>query len=503
VKKSSSRSNIAPRFNVACLHADISNVDVIEQYCIGQAKVFVTKDGRYLIVEPKITAQGHEIYEHMMEQLFLSLEPLEHSRDPVSYIETHIWREAEQQAMLEQVKSNFSELRYYLVRDIIGYGILDVMMNDDSIEEITAERFDRTVGVIHRKFTEFNILDSNVLFGTEDIMNSYIQRLVQRTGHTVTAAAPVMNAMTPTGDRIAVTYEREVSLPGPTIDIRKFTRQPYTITHLLELGAMSNLMAAYLWILFDAKAFGLIIGETGSGKTTTINSLMCLTNPRWKIVSIEETPELKIPHYRWERLFTRTSSMISDSANNYDITIMDLIKASLRMRPDFEIVGEVRGEEAFALFQSAATGHGGLTSFHASGVESALSRLSAEPINIRASQQMLLWFVLHITRMRNDKKQIVRRVAGINEIIPRHEGKVDLCEIFRYDIKKNSFGTETLEDLVKKSQRVQQAADLLNIYNLQGDLRTRMYLIDQCLKNRARKIDDVFEILGRYYSRTK
>ena len=488
---------------MVCLFADISNVDVVEQYSIGQAKVFVTKDGRYLIVEPKITAQGHEIYEHMMEQLFLSLEPLENARDPVSYIETHIWKEAEQQAILDQVKSNFTELKYFLVRDIIGYGILDVMMNDDNIEEITAERFDKTVGVIHRKFTEFNILDSNVLFGSEDVMNSYIQRLVQRTGHTVTAAAPVMNAMTPTGDRITVTYEREVSLPGPTIDIRKFTRQPYTITHLLELGAMSKLMAAYLWILFDAKAFGLIIGETGSGKTTTINSLMCLTNPRWKIVTIEETPELKIPHYRWERLFTRTSSMISDSANNYDITIMDLIKASLRMRPDFEIVGEVRGEEAFALFQSAATGHGGLTSFHASGVESALSRLSAEPINIRASQQMLLWFVLHITRMRNDKKQIVRRVASLNEVIPRHEGRVELSEIFRYDIKRNSFGTETPEELIKKSQRLQQAADLLNIDNLSGELKTRMYLIEQCLKNKAKKIDDVFAILGKYYSWTK
>ncbi|MCE2507667.1 MAG: type II/IV secretion system ATPase subunit [Nitrosopumilaceae archaeon] len=365
-------------------------------------------------------------------------------------------------------------------------------MNDDNIEEITAERFDRTVGVIHRKFTEFNILDSNVLFGSEDVMNSYIQRIIQRTGHSVTAAAPVMNAMTLQGDRITVTYEREVSLPGPTIDIRKFTRQPYTITHLLELGAMSRLMAAYLWVLFDAKAF----------ETTAINSLMCLTNPRWKIVSIEETPELKIPHYRWERLFTRTSSMISDSAN-YDITIMDLIKASLRMRPDFEIVGEVRGEEAFALFQSAATGHGGLTSFHASSVESALGRLSAEPINIRASQQMLLWFVLHITRMRNDKKQIVRRVASISEVIPRHEGRVELDEIFRYDIKKNSFGTETLQELIKKSQRLQQAADLLNIDNLQGDLKTRMYLIEQCLKNNAKKIDDVFAILGRYYSWTE
>ncbi len=196
--------------------------------------------------------------------------------------------------------------------------------------------------------------------------------------------------------------------------------------------------------------------------------------------------------------------MISDSDNsNYDITIMDLIKASLRMRPDFEIVGEVRGEEAFALFQSAATGHGGLTSFHASGVESALNRLSAEPINIRASQQMLLWFVLHITRMRNEKKQIVRRVAGINEVVPRHEGKVELCEIFRYDIKKNSFGTETAEDLVKKSQRLQQVAELLNIDNLLGDIKTRMHLIEQCLKNKARRIDDVFAILGRYYSWTK
>lgn len=194
--------------------------------------------------------------------------------------------------------------------------------------------------------------------------------------------------------------------------------------------------------------------------------------------------------------------MISDSAN-YDITIMDLIKASLRMRPDFEIVGEVRGEEAFALFQSAATGHGGLTSFHASGVESALSRLAAEPINIKASQQMLLWFILHITKMRNEKKQTVRRVASISEVIPKYEGRVELAEIFRYDIKRNSFGTETPQELIKKSHRLQQAADLLNIDNLPSELKTRMYLIEQCLKSKAKKIDDVFAILGKYYSWTK
>jgi flagellar protein FlaI len=482
-------------FRLVSHHTDISKITVTDTYKVNDASVFITRDGQYLVLEPPLSREAHQMYLQMMDHLFYSLEPLDNADDPVNYIEKHMWKEAEESAITESFSKYFRNLRYYLVRDILGYGILDVLMKDGDIEEITSERFDTKIGIIHRRFSEFNIMDTNISFGTADLMNSYIQRLVQRTGSAITAAVPIMDAMTKEGDRITVTYGREVSLPGPTLDIRKFTREPFTITHLLCIGTLTEIMAAFLWMLLDAKAFGLVVGETGSGKTTLLNSLMGLTNPRWKIVTIEETPELKIPHYRWERLVARTSPMLTQF--NFDVTIMDLIRASMRMRPDFEIVGEVRGQEAQFLFQSAATGHGGLTSIHGSNPESALNRLGSEPINIKSGQQMLLWFIVHMTKIRVDKKAI-RKIVGIKEVTPEQDS-VSLHEIFRYDQKTSIYNIDTIDELVAKSTKIHDAAALLNV-DAKKDLQKRIELLAKCKKESAFSTEQVFSIVSKYYT---
>lgn len=482
-------------FELVSHQANISEFHIIDSYQVNDANIYITNDGEYLVVEPPLTKDAHIIYQEMMEQLFYSLEPLHNSADPVNYLEKHLWKEAEDRAMTDILSRCFQSLRYYLVRDILGYGILDVLMHDDNIEEITAERFDTKIGVIHRRFTEFNILDTNISFNTHQTMNSYIQRLVQKTGNAVTTAVPIVNTITKEGDRIAVTYGSEVSLPGSTLDIRKFTRQPFTISHLLELETLNEIIAAYFWMLFDAKAFGLVIGETGSGKTTILNALLGLTNPRWKIVTIEETPELKIPHVRWERLITRTSPLITNS--NFDISIMDLIRASLRMRPDFEVVGEVRGKEAQFLFQSAATGHGGLTTFHGSSAESALNRLESEPINIKASQQMLLWFVAHVTRLKTLDKKITRKIVDIKEVTPQLNS-VALHDLFIFDQKTSSYNIVTVDQLIKKSIKVHDAANILNV-EPKEDLEKRIDLLEECKRSHAHTINEIFSIISNYY----
>lgn len=481
------------KFEIVSHQADVSIVDIIDTYRVGDCTVYITRDGRYLAAEPALTKEAHRVYSDMMDQLYYSLEPLGNSDDPVRYIEDHLWKEAERWAITDMLSVYFSALRYYLVRDILGYGILDVLMNDDGIEEITVERFDVNVGVIHRRYGEFNILDSNVSFGSPASMNSFIQRIMHKTGTSVTTAMPIMNSMTRGGDRITVTFGNEVSLPGPTMNIRKFTREPLTVAGLLQSGTLNEVMAAYFWMLIDAKSFGLLVGETGSGKTTMVNALMGLSNPRWKIITIEDTPELKMPHRRWVRLITRTSPTVTRSS--FDITLMDLIRASLRMRPDFMIVGEVRGAEAQYLFQSAATGHGGLTTFHASSAEAALNRLASEPINIRSGQQMLLWYVAHTTKISGERKKVVRKISSVKEVLPQSDS-VYFNEVFAYDQKTGEYDTKTADQLLKKSRRIHDAAKILNV-EPRKDIQMRIQLLSQCMEADASK---VISVVSRLYA---
>jgi flagellar protein FlaI len=167
------------------------------------------------------------------------------------------------------------------------------------------------------------------------------------------------------------------------------------------------------------------------------------------------------------------------------------------MRPDFEIVGEVRGEEAQYLFQSAATGHGGLTTFHSAGAESALNRLATEPINIKTSQQMLLWFIVHVTRFRMPDRKIIRKIMTIDEIVSKNDG-VQLVNIFQYDAKSDRYNTESVEELIKKSKRIQHAADILNV-DLKKDLEQRILLLDECIQKKAKSQNQINLIVSKYY----
>jgi type IV secretory pathway ATPase VirB11/archaellum biosynthesis ATPase/intein/homing endonuclease len=272
--------------------------EVLAKYPIEQAVVFVgDRDGRglYMVSEPELTPEEQRLYSLLMESLYYSLRPAAKIEDPMRYVESFIWESAEDLGVVEQVQKSFQKLKYYVSRDAFGYGLLHVPMMDPGVEEISVTSYAAPVNVIHRNYTQYDWLETNIVFGSEDNLRNYVQRLAQRTGKSVTVAIPFCDAMSREGHRIAVTFADEVTLPGSTLSVRKFPEQPFSMGHLLKFKTLTPLMAAYLWILAEYKGFILTLGAMSSGKSVAgdehvlavLNDVpVCLTfNDLWERTS--------------------------------------------------------------------------------------------------------------------------------------------------------------------------------------------------------------------------
>jgi len=311
---------------------------------------------------------------------------------------------------------SWSKILYYLERDIMGYGPIDPIMRDPNIEDISCNGVNKPIYVWHRKYES---LPSNVMFTDAEELNEFIVKLAHKAGKHISTAYPVLDAMLPENHRVAATFMEEISRSGSTFTIRKFREDPITIIDMINFGTISAEAAAYLWLAMEFKLPALVIGVTGAGKTTMLNALACMFKPTIKIVTIEDTPELRLPLENWVQLTSRPSYGFGPERIG-EISLFDLVKVSLRYRPDVIMVGEVRGEEAYVLFQAMATGHGGMTSLHAENVDAAVKRLTSEPMNIPPSYIPLVKIGIVIRRLtirKAGRERVARRVTEVTEIL--------------------------------------------------------------------------------------
>jgi len=307
-------------------------------------------------------------------------------------------------------KFQYTSLRYLLRRKLEGMGVMDPMILDPNIEDISCSG----LGNIFVEHKIFGGLRTSIGFETNEALDKFVIELAEGIKHPVTFREPVVDATLPDGSRINIVYGTDVSKRGSNFTIRKFSDTPLSILELIQFGALNYDMAAYLSIILQEGMNVWVSGETASGKTTLMNALTTFIPPEAKIVSIEDTPEVQVPHHNWIRGCTRGSAKGGDSS---EVSMFDLLKAALRQRPNLIIVGEIRGVEGAIAFQAMQTGHACMSTFHAASVSKLIQRVTGNPINVPKTYVDNLNVVVICQQVRLAKGGLGRRLTSINEIV--------------------------------------------------------------------------------------
>nr|WP_256287790.1 type II/IV secretion system ATPase subunit [Halobellus inordinatus] len=338
----------------------------------------------------------------------------------------------------------FHTLLYYLARDFRGFGRIDPLMHDPHIEDISCDGYDLPIFVYHDEYTD---VETNVVFGSEDL-DDFVIRLAQESGRHISVGDPVVGTTLPDGSRIELALGEEVTPRGSAFTIRKYAEEPFTPVDLVNYGTFSVEEMAYLWLCIENNKSLIFAGGTASGKTTSMNAVSMFIPPRAKVLTIEDTRELSLYHDNW--LSSVTRERLHEGA---DIDMYDLLRSALRHRPEFIIVGEVRGNEAVTLFQAMNTGHTTFSTMHADSIETVINRLENEPINVpRAMVQSLdLLCVQTLTRVEGER---VRRSKAIGEIgeIDQRTGELDYSRAFTWQPEADAF-RQSDSNLIDEIQR--------------------------------------------------
>jgi flagellar protein FlaI len=318
----------------------------------------------------------------------------------------------EEKIPFENEQHSKDKIFYHLFREFLGYGKIDIIMNDEGIEDISCDGHHVPIFIYHKKY---DAITTNVKFENEEVLNSFVVRLAQICGKQISIYSPIVDGKLPDGSRLQTTLARTVTR-GSTFTIRKFKENPLTPVDLIKYKSFSLDMAAYFWMAIEKGSSILFCGGTASGKTTALNALSLFIPPQHKIISIEDTREVSLPHKNWIAGTTRQGFSASDDKTGKDIDMFDLIRAALRQRPKVIMVGEVRGKEAYSLFQAMATGHTAYSTVHASTIHTLIQRLENPPIELPRALLTSLDIIVFQNAIDISGKT-VRRMTSVTEVI--------------------------------------------------------------------------------------
>ncbi|WP_455645069.1 CpaF family protein [Methanosphaera sp.] len=376
-----------------------------------------------------------------------------------------------------------------LLNDLKGHGEIDILLNDDELEEIMIIGPGKPIYVYHRTkgmmITEIILKDEEIRQIIEKIANN-IQRKIDK-------QTPLLDARLEDNSRINATIP-PLTPDGPTLTIRKFKKDPYNIINLINMKTITSELAAFLWVVIEGlnvKPSNIIIsGGTGSGKTTTLNTLTSFIPPHERIITIEDTLELQIPHEH----IIRTETKPPNIENKGEITMNLLLKNALRQRPDRIIIGEVRSKEAITLFSALNTGHSGMGTLHSNSAQETITRLINPPMNVPNIMINSIDFIIMQNRIYHPTKGIVRRITEVAEIVGMETDKVQLNKIFKYDINKDNLTYEAIHCNALEKIASLSGISYQDIYN---EIKKRKTY----LENFVDENQNIQEYINNYYQR--
>ena len=387
-------------------------------------------------------------------------------------------------------KLDFDLVKYFIVRNRLGYGKLDPLFKDTYLEDIHCTG----VGKIKTIHKIFDMVFTSIEFKDDEELNSYIMETSERVERPVSDAKSIVDAIMPDGSRANFIYGRDVSLEGSSFTLRKFSEVPTSITQIVNWGTMSAELAAYMWLSLENGMNVFVCGETASGKTTSLNAISAFIKPDAKVFTVENTPEVKMPHEVWQHLLTRESG-----GKDTDVTYIDLLLAALRSRPNYIIVGEIRGEEGNIAFQAMQTGHPVMSTFHAGNVTTLIQRLTGNPINVPISFINNLNIVL-IQSAVFRKNQSLRRVLSITELERYYEpaNKMITRQVFDWNPKSDQHTFRGLFNSFILEQKIARMLGYENTRDIYTEMDKRTRIIKKMIENQIFNYYDVWEIIKKY-----
>lgn len=460
-----------------------SNFDVVPQYNVFKQKY--SSEEKLLL---------SELRENLVDLAISSDESLQVNEDKLlNDIKNFLFAKLANNSQNNTISNEYLDnLARKLFQDLVGYGEIDPLIRDDNLEEIMVIGIDKPVFVYHR---EYGMMKTNILFKDAGEVMNLIDSIARQINRRIDQESPILDGRLQDGSRVNATIP-PISADGPSMTIRKFKRDPLTIIDLINSKTISVELAAFFWLCFDGlgvkSANAIISGGTSSGKTTTLNALSSFINPKERIITIEDTLELQIPHEHVIRMETRPPNV----ENRGELTMNDLVKNSLRQRPDRIIVGEVRGSEAITLFTALNTGHSGFGTLHSNDARETITRLTNAPMSVPNIMISAIDFIIMQNRIYRSDGVSFRRISEVAEVSGIEEGVIQLNKIFEWDpqsdtIKNVGITSKTLTEIANVSGN--------SLNSLYDEIKNREIVLQHMVDQNIRSIRDVSTVLEMYY----